>query len=98
MAVSVAVLTATTHAASALAAGSKLKNNGLSAVAAAPGGTAWAVGGYSPSPYVTKSYIERWNGRSWRFVPSPNFGGATASNNLIGVAAASSSSAVLGLT
>lgn len=93
IAAAVAVLTATANGATALAAGPKLRSNGLSAVAVAPGGTAWAVGGYSPSPGLTRSLIQRWNGTSWRFVPSPNVGGATASNNLIGVAAASSSSA-----
>ena len=93
IAASVVVLTATTNGATALAAGAKLKNNDLAAVAAAPGGTAWAVGSYAFSPTVGRSLIERWNGSSWRIVPSPAVGGSTASNSLIGVTAVSSSSA-----
>ena len=36
-----------------------------------------------------RTLIEHWNGISWRHVPSPNPGGSTSSDVLLGVAASS---------
>jgi len=78
----------------ALAAAPTLHNDYLAAVAAAPGGVAWAVGSWSGADlYVSKPLIERWNGTSWRLVPSPAIGGTALSSGLRGVAALSSSNA-----
>jgi len=93
IAASVAMLAAGAGSGTALAASPKPNNDYLGAVTTAPGGTAWAVGLYVINPALTKALIERWNGSSWRLVPSPTVGGPTASNYLNSVAAPSSSSA-----
>jgi hypothetical protein len=49
---------------------------------------AWAVGAYSNGA-ADQTLIEHWNGTSWKVVPSPDPGGATISNDLYSVAAAS---------
>jgi len=63
----------------------------LLAVAAVSPSSAWAVGGYSNGS-EEKTLIERWNGRSWKQVPSPSPGG-THDSYLFGVTALSSSNA-----
>jgi erythromycin esterase-like protein len=63
----------------------------LNAVAATGSSTAWAVGYYNTGKTI-KTLIERWNGRGWVQVTSPNPGGVHGSF-LLGVAAAGSSSA-----
>jgi hypothetical protein len=65
-------------------------NDYLRGVAVSPDGGAWAVG---TDTSVTKGLIERWNGRSWKRVPSPNPGGDLGLSTLDGVAARSPSSA-----
>jgi hypothetical protein len=55
----------------------------LTAIAAGPGGTAWAVGYYFADTKVDPAVFtltERWNGRSWRQVPSPSPGGSVLSS------------------
>jgi hypothetical protein len=49
---------------------------------------AWAVGA-SSNGAADQTLIEHWNGSSWKVVPSPDPGGATNSNDLYSVAAAS---------
>src|SRR5215472_8156971 len=62
----------------------------LHAVAAAGPSGAWAVGNYfGPS---MRPLIERWNGRAWTYVPSPNPGGG-AGGELDAVATTSGSAA-----
>ena len=63
----------------------------LNSVAATGSSTAWAVGYYNTGKTI-KTLIERWNGRGWAQVTSPNPGGVHGSF-LLGVAAAGSSSA-----
>ena len=62
--------------------------NTLNEVAAVSATDAWAVG---TSCYSEKTLVERWNGSSWRIVPSPSFltGGDGIQNELYGVAAVS---------
>ena len=63
-------------------------------LAAASGGSAWAVGwtgnGSSTSPTSTRTLILRWNGSAWTQVPSPNPG---PDSELVGVTATSADSA-----
>jgi hypothetical protein len=47
---------------------------------------AWAVGTYSHGA-PGKTLIERWNGASWKLVPSPNPGGRAGESVLLGVSA-----------
>ena len=49
-------------------------NSYLTSVAAAPDGTAWAVGYTDSATYVLRTLILRWNGTAWTTVPSPNPG------------------------
>jgi erythromycin esterase-like protein len=63
----------------------------LSSVAATGSSTAWAVGYYNTGKTI-KTLIERWNGRGWAQVASPNPGGVHGSL-LLGAAAAGSSTA-----
>jgi hypothetical protein len=63
----------------------------LNSVAAAGPSSTWAVGYYNTGKTI-KTLIERWNGRTWVRVPSPNPGGVHGSF-LLGVAAAGPSSA-----
>jgi hypothetical protein len=53
----------------------------LSGVAAAGKSGAWAVGYYLGPP--VRSLIERWNGRAWKFVASPNPGGHGGTLNAV---------------
>jgi hypothetical protein len=57
----------------------------LDSVAIGPGDSAWAVGEISCGCGPGVSLIERWNGRSWRVVPSP--GGGTDLAGVISVSA-----------
>ena len=67
--------------------------NVLTAVAARPSGTAWAVGWWSTAS-GPNSLIERWNGKAWKIAPSPNPARGVGSDpELEGVAATSSSNA-----
>ena len=68
-------------------------DSGLVSVAVAPGGKAWAVGGWDKG-YVERSLVEQWGGRSWRLQSSPVVvGGSTSTDYLGDVAAVSASSA-----
>jgi hypothetical protein len=63
----------------------------LSGVAAFSAGSAWAVGNYPKGPaLVSQTLILRWNGTSWKRVPSPTPAGGAF---LLGVAAVSARSA-----
>jgi erythromycin esterase-like protein len=64
----------------------------LNAVAATGSATAWAAGYYNTSKKIKKTLIERWNGRTWAQVASPNPGGVHGSF-LMGVAATGPSNA-----
>ena len=70
--------------------------NSLSDVAATSSANAWAVGSYdngvSTSP---RTLIERWNGSSWKQVPSPSPGGSGSGHASVlnGVAAISATNA-----
>jgi hypothetical protein len=66
-------------------------NNDLFGVAATSATSAWAVGFYSSGTGVDRTLIVRWNGKSWKQVPSPNPG--TARNSLSGVAVTSATNA-----
>jgi hypothetical protein len=59
----------------------------LTGVAIGPGNAAWAVGEISCGCGPGKSLIERWNGRSWRLVPSPTVGGGTNLDDVISISA-----------
>jgi len=65
-------------------------DNVLTAVAATSATRAWAVGWYSTGASLL-TLVERWNGTSWRQVPSPNPG--AGNNELYGVAAISAKDA-----
>jgi hypothetical protein len=68
------------------------RDNFLSGIAVTSPSNAWAVGYYTVNGLVTRTLIERWNGRAWKQVasPSPVSG---AFNGLGAVAAISSSNA-----
>src|SRR5215471_998598 len=63
----------------------------LTSVAAISATRAWAVGFYSSGTGVDRTLIARWNGKTWKQVPSPNPG--TARNSLSGVAVTSATNA-----
>ena len=50
------------------------QGNQLLAVAAAPDGTMWAVGGFGPPEAPTSTLVERWDGQLWVVTASPNAG------------------------
>jgi len=52
--------------------GGKGRNSQLTGVAMTSARRAWAVGFYQTPKSGQRSLILRWNGRSWRQVPSPN--------------------------
>ncbi len=58
----------------------------LNSVAAAPDGTAWAVGWTGTNTSI-RALLMRWNGAAWTTVPNPSPGGSY----LYGVTAASDS-------
>jgi hypothetical protein len=65
----------------------------LRGVAAVSASSAWAVGGYyavSGASFSVKTLIERWNGTTWKQVPSPSPG---TEASLSGVAATSATNA-----
>jgi hypothetical protein len=64
----------------------------LYGVAATGSSGAWAVGDYGTAGNTTRTLIERWNGRAWTLVASPNPGGSHGSA-LSAVAAAGTSGA-----
>jgi hypothetical protein len=64
----------------------------LNSVAATGSSTAWAVGYHNTGKRIKKTLIERWNGRAWAQVTSPNPGGVHGSF-LQGVAATGPSNA-----
>ena len=64
----------------------------LNAVAAGSSTSAWAVGQYSNGT-ANQTLILRWNGTSWKQVTSPNPGGSSNTDELFGVATASSKNA-----
>lgn len=68
-----------------------LNYNFLSGAAATSASNAWAVGSYNRGTGRNPALIERWNGTSWKQVPSPNPG--SVNNDLSGVAATSATSA-----
>jgi hypothetical protein len=59
----------------------------LNSVAIGPGNAVWAVGTISCGCGPGTSLIERWNGRSWRVVPSPTVGGSPDLASVISVSA-----------
>src|SRR5215467_2776206 len=63
----------------------------LTSVAAISATSAWAVGFYSSGAAADRTLIARWNGKTWKQVPSPNPG--TARNSLSGVAVTSATNA-----
>ena len=66
-------------------------DNRLSGVAALSSSNAWAVGTYFNDTMENfgRTLIEHWNGSSWKQRPSPNPGGSSQNNVLLGVAAVS---------
>src|SRR5215471_13852198 len=66
---------------------------GLTGVATTSPGNAWAVGYYLNHQSGASTLIARWNGTTWKQVPSPNPGGPTGANYLFGVAASSATNA-----
>jgi hypothetical protein len=71
---------------SANIAGSENLLNGVSALTPTE---AWAVGSSLDASFSGRTLIQRWNGRSWSIVPSPNPSEDGVGSNLLGVAAAS---------
>ena len=51
--------------------GRMMLSNFLSGVTCADASDCWAVGSYSEGP-ISETLIERWDGNSWKVVPSPN--------------------------
>jgi hypothetical protein len=72
--------------------GGPSRPNRLFGVAATSGSNAWAVGDYSNGT-ANQTLIEQWDGTTWRTVPSPNPGGPSRDNELLGVTATSLSNA-----
>jgi hypothetical protein len=72
--------------------GGPSRDNGLRGVAATSAGNALAVGVYSNGT-SDQTLVARWNGTAWKKVPSPDAGGPSASNFLVGVAASSANNA-----
>lgn len=50
------------------------QGNELLAVAAAPDGELWAVGGFGPPEAPTSTLVERWDGQLWVVTATPNAG------------------------
>src|SRR4029450_13227546 len=50
------------------------EGNQLLAVAAAPDGQMWAVGGFGPPEAPTSTLVERWDGQLWVVTATPNAG------------------------
>jgi len=50
----------------------------LNAVSALTTNQAWAVGNYVDSSGQTQTLIEKWNGKEWKIIPSPNVSGASS--------------------
>ena len=80
------------------ACGATVAGGTLTDVAASSASNAWAVGYYPASPPALpmtddQTLIEHWDGTAWCTVPSPDPGGATRENQLLGVAAISPSNA-----
>jgi hypothetical protein len=73
-------------------AGGASNDNALLGVAATSATNAWAVGSYSHAA-AAQTLVERWNGAAWTVQNSPNPGGASNRNQLLGVAATSASDA-----
>jgi hypothetical protein len=48
------------------------EGNQLLAVAAAPDGQMWAVGGFGPTETPTSTLVERWDGQLWVVTATPN--------------------------
>jgi hypothetical protein len=48
--------------------------HGLTAISASSASDVWAVGGGHDGDYVDFSYIVRWNGSQWQYVPGPTAG------------------------
>jgi hypothetical protein len=67
--------------------------DGLAAVAASSARDVWAVGSYNNPRGIQQTLIERWNGITWKLVPSPDPGGSANSNEFTAVAASSASNA-----
>jgi hypothetical protein len=66
-------------------------NGNFNAVAAVPGGTAWAVGSASfPSGVSSATIVARWTGKAWAKVASPTL---ASGGQLSAVAATSTKSA-----
>ncbi len=72
--------------------GGSTRHNLLQGVTAISASNAWAVGDYSNGT-AYQTLIARWNGTTWKRVPSPNPGGSTRHNQLLGVTAISASNA-----
>lgn len=68
-------------------------DNALGAVAAVSSSDVWAVGEYlrTGASSITQTLTEHWDGSSWTYIPSPNFG--SLGNTLYGVSASSSNDA-----
>jgi len=66
-------------------------DNRLSGVAVLSPCNAWGVGTYFSDAMENNGHtlIERWNGSSWKQAPSPNPGGTSGNNVLLGVSAVS---------
>lgn len=69
-------------------AGRANPSGGLAAIASNSGSSAWAAGTYFTAPSVQQTLTERWNGRRWQIVASPNPTGRTQTNVLVAIAAA----------
>ncbi|HET7869075.1 MAG TPA: hypothetical protein VFM85_01995 [Actinomycetota bacterium] len=54
--------------------------NQLLAVAAAPDGQMWAVGGFGPPEAPAYTLVERWDGELWVVTPTPNAGSVNVLN------------------
>jgi len=49
----------------------------------------WAAGYLTPGNSIAQTLIEHWNGSAWSIVKSPNIGGMSNTNRLVGIAALS---------
>jgi hypothetical protein len=67
------------------------QDNVLNGVVAVSPDEAWAVGSALNQEFTGRTLIQRWDGRSWSIVPSPNPSESGVGSNLLGVAVGSGS-------
>ena len=70
-------------------------SDGLFAIAATSPDAIWTAGQWHDASDSEQALVQRWNGKAWKLVPSPEPAGANADNELIGLATISPTKAWL---